>query len=448
MDSHDVNRELPAAATNQASVATMAYWKGNAPDAVVSPIHDNAEHTIQPRTEAVESRRASDSSFISATSEQAIVGAPGLSTFEPIKKSVSDPMGGKNKQNEQTMVDRSGGTSTAQGRPSLAKDSSKNRTERPAYTQRTSTLMNGLRRGATYTQLQSNRHQYSYTFDPMSSDSESSSSSEDEAHVKQNKASKKDQNEEQSGWDSSEKQRRADAKAGKSYSRFKLSNPNVKTRGRISKNDGRLKISINETENSGYVAKALGKSLKHHLDIPHKHGHRYEDDHKDLQQAERIESQAESVASALRPKVPRPRLNIVIMVIGSRGDIQPFIRIGKLLQETGNHRVRLATHPAFKDFVSDSGLEFFSVGGNPSELMAFMVKNPGLIPNMSTIVEGEIGRRREQMAEMFEGFWRACVNSADDEHDPNNVHLMNDSNPIRLRLRTSILRNAWASLCT
>jgi hypothetical protein len=241
----------------------------------------------------------------------------------------------------------------------------------------------------------------------MSSESESSSSSEDEAHTKRRKAAKKKKGEDDFGWDGSEKQRKADAKAGKSYSRFKLSNPNVKTRGRISKNDGRLKISINETENSGYVAKALGKSLKNHLDIPHKHGHRYEDDHLDLQQAERIESQAESVASALRPKVPRPRLNIVIMVIGSRGDIQPFIRVGKLLQEQGNHRVRLATHPAFKDFVSDSGLEFFSVGGNPSELMAFMVKNPGLIPNMSTIVEGEIGRRRDQMAEMFEGFWRA-----------------------------------------
>ena len=430
MDSHASNPSPPVdATTTQASDATMAYWRGNAPDAVVSPIQDNAGHDVQPQAEAVESRRASDSSFVSATSGRDNVGTQESSTFQPIKKSVSDPLGGKHNQDEGAMQDRSGSATSAQGRPSLAKGSSKNRTERPAYTQRTSTLMNGLRRTATFSQLQSTRSQYSYTFDPMSSDSESSSSSEDEAHVKRRKAAKKEKDGEDFGWDGSEKQRKADAKAGKSYSRFKLSNPNVKTRGRISKNDGRLKISINETENSGYVAKALGKSLRNHLDIPHKHGHRYEDDHQDLQQAERIESQAESVASALRPKVPRPRLNIVIMVIGSRGDIQPFIRVGKLLQEQGNHRVRLATHPAFKDFVSDSGLEFFSVGGNPSELMAFMVKNPGLIPNMSTIVEGEIGRRRDQMAEMFEGFWRACVNSTDDEHDPNNVHLMNDKNP-------------------
>jgi len=265
----------------------------------------------------------------------------------------------------------------------------------------------------------------------MSSDSDSSSSSEDDGPAKKRKMPrKKEGNQDALGWDGSEKQRKADAKAGRSYSRFKLSNSNVKTKGRISKNDGRLKISMNETENNGYVAKALGKSIKNHLDIPPKHGQGYQHelDQEDLEKAQRIESKAESVADTLRPKVHCPRLNIVVMVIGSRGDIQPFIRVGKLLKEKNGHRVRIATHPAFKDFVSESGLEFFSVGGNPSELMAFMVKNPGLIPNMSTVMEGEIGRRREQMAEMFEGFWRACVNSTDDERDPNNVHLMNRGN--------------------
>ena len=84
----------------------------------------------------------------------------------------------------------------------------------------------------------------------------------------------------------------------------------------------------------------------------------------------------------------------------------------------------MATHPAFKDFVEkDSGLEFFSVGGNPAELMAFMVKNPGLIPNIETIKEGEIGRRRAQMYEMFQGMWRACINATDDETDIANVKM-------------------------
>lgn len=53
----------------------------------------------------------------------------------------------------------------------------------------------------------------------------------------------------------------------------------------------------------------------------------------------------------------------------------------------------------------------FVVGGDPSELMAFMVKNPGLIPSMETVKAGEIGKRRDSMYQMFQGFWRACVSS-------------------------------------
>jgi UDP:flavonoid glycosyltransferase YjiC (YdhE family) len=440
MEGHDAHHLDPSAATaaatttGQPNYATMAYWKGNAPGTVVSPIHERAAaSSLTPQTEAVESRRPSDDgSSLSALNGQQQNGA---ATFQPIRKSATDPTGDRNFLQDGLPAQRTGSTPTVDPtRPALPKGSSKNRTERPAYTQRTSTMMKGLRRAATGTMPSNTGHQYSYTFDPMSSDSDSSSSSEDDGPAKKRKTpTKKNKEEDTSGWDGSEKQRKADAKAGKSYSRFKLSNSNVKTKGRISKNDGRLKISINETENNGYVAKALGKSIKNHLDIPSKHGHGHDQrqglDHEELVKAQRIESKAESVASALRPSIHCPRLNIVIMVIGSRGDIQPFIKIGKLLKEKNGHRVRIATHPAFKDFISDSGLEFFSVGGNPSELMAFMVKNPGLIPNMSTVMEGEIGRRRDQMAEMFEGFWRACVNSTDDESDPNNVNLMNQQNP-------------------
>ncbi|EHK98999.1 putative Sterol 3-beta-glucosyltransferase [Glarea lozoyensis 74030] len=122
----------------------------------------------------------------------------------------------------------------------------------------------------------------------------------------------------------------------------------------------------------------------------------------------------------------------IFKIVFSRGDIQPFLKLGKNLQEYG-HRVRIATHPAFKDFVEkDSGLEFFSVGGDPAELMAFMVKNPGMIPTMDTLKKGEVGRRRSQMAEMFEGFWRACINATDDEKDVSNLKMMGEKNPFGL----------------
>jgi hypothetical protein len=64
-----------------------------------------------------------------------------------------------------------------------------------------------------------------------------------------------------------------------------------------------------------------------------------------------------------------PSLKIVIQIIGSRGDIQPFIALGKTLKQYG-HRVRVATHPTFKEFVLENDLDFFSIGGDPAELMS------------------------------------------------------------------------------
>lgn len=102
------------------------------------------------------------------------------------------------------------------------------------------------------------------------------------------------------------------------------------------------------------------------------------------------------------------RLNIVIQVVGSRGDVQPFVALGQELQTYG-HRVRLATHDIFEHFVSESGLEFFPIGGDPKELMAYMVKNPGLIPSMKSLREGDIKRKREMIAQMLRGCWRSCI---------------------------------------
>ncbi|XP_078427630.1 UDP-Glycosyltransferase superfamily protein isoform X3 [Wolffia australiana] len=62
-----------------------------------------------------------------------------------------------------------------------------------------------------------------------------------------------------------------------------------------------------------------------------------------------------------------PPLQIVMLIVGTRGDVQPFIAIGKKLQDYG-HRVRLATHANFKEFVLTAGLEFYPLGGDPKLL--------------------------------------------------------------------------------
>lgn len=110
---------------------------------------------------------------------------------------------------------------------------------------------------------------------------------------------------------------------------------------------------------------------------------------------------------------PPPPLNIVIQVVGSRGDVQPLVALGKVLKDTYGHRVRLATHPNFKDFVQENSLEFFSIGGDPSRLMAFMVKNPSLIPGFRSMLSGDIGQRRRDVAEYIQGCWRSCYEAGD-----------------------------------
>lgn len=101
---------------------------------------------------------------------------------------------------------------------------------------------------------------------------------------------------------------------------------------------------------------------------------------------------------------PRFNLNIVIQIVGSRGDVQPFLALGTELQRTG-HRVRIATHNVFEKFVAEAGLEFYPIGGDPADLMAYMVKNPGLIPSMKSLRKGDIQKNRLMMAEILHGCW-------------------------------------------
>jgi sterol 3beta-glucosyltransferase len=68
-------------------------------------------------------------------------------------------------------------------------------------------------------------------------------------------------------------------------------------------------------------------------------------------------------------------MSIVVMAVGSRGDVQPFIPIGLRLAE--RHRVRIATHREFRSMVEEAGLEFYPLAGDPHELMEYMARRAG-----------------------------------------------------------------------
>uniref|UniRef100_A0A803LI03 Uncharacterized protein n=1 Tax=Chenopodium quinoa TaxID=63459 RepID=A0A803LI03_CHEQI len=99
-----------------------------------------------------------------------------------------------------------------------------------------------------------------------------------------------------------------------------------------------------------------------------------------------------------------PRLQIAFLVVGTRGDVQPFLAMAKRLQEFG-HRVRLATHANFRDFVKSAGVEFYPLGGDPRVLAGYMARNKGLIPS----APGEISIQRKQLKAIIESLLPACT---------------------------------------
>lgn len=71
-------------------------------------------------------------------------------------------------------------------------------------------------------------------------------------------------------------------------------------------------------------------------------------------------------------KAPEKPLHFTCITIGTRGDVQPYIALCKGLQKEG-HRCRIATHDEFKDWIEQHGIEFRTVGGDPSELMVSFI---------------------------------------------------------------------------
>lgn len=124
-------------------------------------------------------------------------------------------------------------------------------------------------------------------------------------------------------------------------------------------------------------------------------------------------------------QTPPPKLNVVVQIVGSRGDVQPFVALGKVLKDTYGHRVRIATHTTFQTFVEENGLEFFNIGGDPAELMAFMVKHPGLMPGFDAITSGEVSKRRKGIQDILLGCWRSCIEGGDGLGPPPTPHAKN-----------------------
>lgn len=91
------------------------------------------------------------------------------------------------------------------------------------------------------------------------------------------------------------------------------------------------------------------------------------------------DSSVESLFSGENCALPTPCMNLVLMVMGTFGDVEPFVALGKRLRHYG-HRVRVASHACYREkILREEGLEFYPLAGDPKQLSAWAVKLEGLL---------------------------------------------------------------------
>ncbi|CAI5738027.1 unnamed protein product [Peronospora destructor] len=108
-----------------------------------------------------------------------------------------------------------------------------------------------------------------------------------------------------------------------------------------------------------------------------------------------------------------PIMTICLMIVGTHGDVQPFVAIAKRLIRDG-HRVRVATHAVYRDFVMSHDIEFYPLAGDPKELSAYMVKTNGhLIPLNMEAIQKDVPRNMQMVEDILYSTWPAVA-----EEDP------------------------------
>lgn len=101
-------------------------------------------------------------------------------------------------------------------------------------------------------------------------------------------------------------------------------------------------------------------------------------------------------------------MQITIITIGSRGDVQPYLALALGLQAAGHH-VALVTHAAHADFVKARSVPFKPLAGDPRILVEGLVLDRGMTAVQTMrVLRAFFLPMFDQMAQ---DIWRACQGS-------------------------------------
>jgi len=101
--------------------------------------------------------------------------------------------------------------------------------------------------------------------------------------------------------------------------------------------------------------------------------------------------------------------NITFLIVGTRGDVQPFVALALGLIKEG-YSVKIATHETHRSFVERYSIKFLPLAGDPKDLIKLMTSEEfGTISFFKTAVEFY----SKWFSELLVTSWEACKEGTD-----------------------------------
>lgn len=107
---------------------------------------------------------------------------------------------------------------------------------------------------------------------------------------------------------------------------------------------------------------------------------------------------------------PMKALTFAMMMIGSRGDVQPYIALCQGLMNEG-HKCIILTHGEFKEKVESYGIGFREIGGDPRELMELMITHGSI---SYAFIREAISHFKDWFKDLMKSSWNAMKHSEAD----------------------------------